>query len=73
MKTTKVYGDYEREFGKFRVRSLRADPAERTDEMEVHFRRGSRAPRVGDVLSVWVDVSTPYAVAPDRHAGGGAR
>ena len=33
------------------------------DVMEVHYSAGSRLPRVGDRLSVWTDVSTPYAMA----------
>jgi len=31
---------------------------------EVHRRRGTRAPVVGEVVSVWIDGSTPYAMAP---------
>ena len=32
--------------------------------MEIHYRAGSREPRVGDRLGTWVDGSTRYAMAP---------
>ena len=34
--------------------------------MPVHYSAGSRAPRAGEQLTVWVDGTTAYAMAPRR-------
>jgi len=41
-------------------------PQEGTPQLEVHYRPGSRAPRVGERLGTWVDGRTRYALAPRR-------
>lgn len=33
-------------------------------KLEVHYRRGTVAPRVGDRLDTWLDGATLYAMAP---------
>jgi hypothetical protein len=35
-------------------------------ELEVHYRAGTRTPQPGEVVDVWVDGSTSYALAPRR-------
>ena len=34
--------------------------------LEVHYRADTRAPRVGERVATWRDVSTSYAMAPRR-------
>ena len=66
MKPTHVAGYYDEVRGSFsveRVHPLDFVEAGDLDVMEVHYRKGSRAPRVGERLAVWTDVSTSYAMA----------
>jgi len=38
-------------------------------QLEVHYRPGTRDPRVGEILDTWIDVSTTYALAPSQESG----
>lgn len=63
-KDTVVYGSMHPHKWYFTVESLVRDDA--MDSAPVHFRAGSRAPRVGDALGIWTDGSTEYVVAPSK-------
>lgn len=65
--TTHVAGHYNEQMLSFsvdRVGGGELTGAEGLDVMEIHWPAGSMAPRAGDRLAVWIDVSTPYAMAP---------
>lgn len=64
---THVAGHHDKIMEAFKVRyvgGVELLELERTDVMEVHYLTETRLPRTGDRLSVWTDVSTPYAMAP---------
>lgn len=69
--TTHVAGYYNEMMSSFNVvrvggAGLRSLAGGRLDVMEIHYAKGAAAPKVGNLLSVWIDVSTPYAMAPRR-------